>query len=97
LSYSKREGKTWIYTSTGYRNNWTKTCSKSHRSFESVILAEGVKEQILNDVQNFLQSADWYRQCGVPWRRGYLLYGPPVRNLFCIDQQIRELEKHHLF
>lgn len=88
LSYSKREGKTWIYTSTGYRNNWTRTCSKSHRSFESVILAEGVKEQILDDVQNFLKSADWYRQCGVPWRRGYLLYGPPVRKFSNILTQI---------
>jgi ATP-dependent 26S proteasome regulatory subunit len=29
------------------------------------------------DVQDFTESTSWYRERGVPYRRGYLLYGPP--------------------
>jgi chaperone BCS1 len=28
-------------------------------------------------MREFLASAEWYQQVGVPYRRGYLLYGPP--------------------
>lgn len=27
--------------------------------------------------QEFLASRDWYAERGLPYRRGYLLYGPP--------------------
>lgn len=26
---------------------------------------------------DFLASKEWYKETGVPYRRGYLLYGPP--------------------
>jgi len=29
------------------------------------------------DIQRFHDSAEWYANKGVPYRRGYLLYGPP--------------------
>src|SRR5215213_8482174 len=28
-------------------------------------------------MKDFMNSQDWYRQIGVPYRRGYLLHGPP--------------------
>lgn len=43
----------------------------------SVILDEGISELILKDVKDFLQSGEWYHKRGIPYRRGYLLYGPP--------------------
>ncbi|CDJ44657.1 Bcs1 protein, putative [Eimeria tenella] len=39
--------------------------------------AEGVAESILADVRRFLASSQWYLQRGIPYRRGYLLHGPP--------------------
>jgi chaperone BCS1 len=42
-----------------------------------VVLDEGVKERIVEDVQDFISSAHWYQDRGIPYRRGYLLYGPP--------------------
>ena len=39
--------------------------------------ADGVAESILADVRRFLSSAPWYLSRGIPYRRGYLLHGPP--------------------
>jgi len=47
------------------------------RPLESVILDKGKAERILFDVREFLNSANWYIERGIPYRRGYLLYGPP--------------------
>lgn len=38
---------------------------------------DGVAESILADVRRFLSSATWYFARGIPYRRGYLLHGPP--------------------
>ncbi|KAL8453282.1 hypothetical protein Emag_001948 [Eimeria magna] len=39
--------------------------------------ADGVAESILADVRRFLSSSSWYLDRGIPYRRGYLLHGPP--------------------
>ncbi|KAL8273319.1 hypothetical protein Esti_002820 [Eimeria stiedai] len=70
------EGKTVIYRSTG--QEWRKYGEpKKQRPFESVVLADGVAESILADVRRFLSSSSWYLERGIPYRRGYLLHGPP--------------------
>jgi mitochondrial chaperone BCS1 len=77
LTFKKSENKTWIYTSTNYRTNWTKICSRENRTFESVIMPTKTKNLIIDDLKRFLDSNKWYRDTGVPYRRGYLLYGFP--------------------
>ena len=47
------------------------------RPLESVVLDKGVKERIVSDVKEFLASGNWYYDRGIPYRRGYLLYGRP--------------------
>ena len=42
-----------------------------------MVLAKGVKERIVADVQSFISAREWYLDRGIPYRRGYLLYGPP--------------------
>ncbi|KAF9116294.1 hypothetical protein BGX27_003602 [Mortierella sp. AM989] len=76
-SYKKKEGKTTIFTSQPYDSYWSSTSTRSPRAFHSVILAEGLKEELLNDITTFRNSAQWYHDRGVPYRRGYLLHGPP--------------------
>jgi len=46
---------------------------KDKRPFSSVILDRGIAENIKNDILEFLQSSKWYRERGIPYRRGYLL------------------------
>lgn len=47
------------------------------RSLSSVILREGVTNAIEEDIEDFLANRLWYKERGIPYRRGYLLYGPP--------------------
>ena len=47
------------------------------RPLASVVLDKGVKEDIVNDARDFLARRQWYVDRGIPYRRGYLLYGPP--------------------
>ncbi|EGV60180.1 Complex III assembly protein translocase and chaperone [Yamadazyma tenuis] len=71
-----REGKTVIYTSWG--PEWRPFGQpRSKRLMGSVILDEGLDKMIIEDVQDFLKSGEWYHNRGIPYRRGYLLYGPP--------------------
>merc|ERR550519_40531 len=51
--------------------------SKQPRSSESVILDQDLSSELLKDGKNFLDSSDWYKETGIPYRRGYLLHGPP--------------------
>ncbi|KAF8939035.1 hypothetical protein BGZ58_010876 [Dissophora ornata] len=76
-SYKKKEGKTTIYTSQPYDSYWSSSSTRAPRAFHSVILSEGLKEELLHDITTFRNSAQWYHDRGVPYRRGYLLHGPP--------------------
>jgi len=70
------EGKTVVYTSRNM--GWEPSGQpKRRRPFDSVVLEEGLSAKILSDVQEFLAARTWYLDRGIPYRRGYLLHGPP--------------------
>lgn len=76
IALSKTEGKTVMYTAMGAE--WRPFGHpKKRRPLSSVVLDEGVSERIVSDVSEFLKSPSWYSDRGIPYRRGYLLYGPP--------------------
>jgi len=58
-------------------NNWVCVASRPKRPLNSIVLDPGVKELILEDAKDFLGSRAWYAERGIPFRRGYLLYGAP--------------------
>jgi mitochondrial chaperone BCS1 len=47
------------------------------RPLDSVILRDGVKEQIVKDIELFHSDKAWYLSTGMPYHRSYLLFGPP--------------------
>ncbi|KAI9885929.1 MAG: hypothetical protein M1823_002255 [Watsoniomyces obsoletus] len=76
LAMQLQEGKTVVMTSWG--TEWRPFGQpRRKRPLESVILDRGVKEKIVDDVKDFLRSGKWYFDRGIPYRRGYLLHGPP--------------------
>lgn len=76
LAVKAQEGKTIIYTSRGIQ--WEAFGEpRRKRPLSSVVLDEGVGEAILEDVKDFIGSSQWYTDRGIPYRRGYLLHGPP--------------------
>lgn len=58
-------------------SSWTLLASRTPRGPESVFLREGLLENLIADVRQFLERKSWYADRGIPYRRGYLLYGPP--------------------
>ncbi|RXW23832.1 hypothetical protein EST38_g2028 [Candolleomyces aberdarensis] len=60
-----------------WETTWTRICSKRARPLQSVVLDPGLLESLVGDLKLFMDSTEWYRQRGIPCRRGYLLYGPP--------------------
>jgi mitochondrial chaperone BCS1 len=70
-------GKDCVRVFTPTYSSWSSAIEKPHRKLESVVLREGVADSVVRDVDKFLQSGKWYEETGVPYRRGYLLYGPP--------------------
>ncbi|KAI9857384.1 MAG: hypothetical protein M1813_008287 [Trichoglossum hirsutum] len=76
LAMQLQEGKTMIFTAWG--TEWRPFGQpRRKRPLESVVLDEGIKERIVKDVKDFLGSGRWYFDRGIPYRRGYLLHGPP--------------------
>ncbi|KAK2609070.1 Complex III assembly protein translocase and chaperone [Conoideocrella luteorostrata] len=76
LAAKANEGKTIVYSARGM--DWAPLGdSRKKRPLGSVILDQGVKESIVTDVNDFLSRQQWYIDRGIPYRRGYLLFGPP--------------------
>ncbi|KAF9779268.1 P-loop containing nucleoside triphosphate hydrolase protein [Thelephora terrestris] len=68
----------FIYASdTRNEPEWHLVASRPKRPLSSIILDTGIKEKILDDARDFLDSKKWYTERGIPFRRGYLLYGAP--------------------
>lgn len=42
-----------------------------------LVLDPEITKRIRDDFHRFLESRDWFESRGIPFRRGYLLYGPP--------------------
>ena len=73
LSQQALEGKTTVYTS--WMTEWKPLGeAKRKRPMDSVVLAQGVKERVVEDVENFVKAREWYLDRGIPYRRGYLLW-----------------------
>lgn len=73
---SKEEGKLVIFTS--YGPDWRPFGNpRKRRPLKSVVLESGISDKIKTDLLSFLNGSKWYYDRGIPYRRGYLLYGPP--------------------
>ena len=73
---AKQELTTVVYTNWG--TEWRPFgAPRRRRPLHSVVLDDGVAEHVVADVREFVHSAQWYIDRGIPYRRGYLMHGPP--------------------
>eukprot|EP00731_Ephydatia_muelleri_P020781 Em0013g508a len=76
MALQQMEGKTIMYTALGA--DWKQFgYPRKRRPLNSVVLDRGVAESILADIKEFIGNPQWYTDRGIPYRRGYLLHGPP--------------------
>lgn len=68
-------------TNGGYSGklSWSRLTSKPRRGLDTVILDGSKKEEVLADVEEYLDdnTKQFYGNRGIPYRRGYLFYGAP--------------------
>ncbi|KAK7757176.1 Complex III assembly protein translocase and chaperone [Diatrype stigma] len=76
IALQAHEGKTVVYSVRNF--DWVPLGEpRRKRPLGSVILDRGVKESVVGDAKDFLAQQQWYADRGIPYRRGYLLFGPP--------------------
>ncbi|ORZ24019.1 P-loop containing nucleoside triphosphate hydrolase protein, partial [Absidia repens] len=56
---------------------WRRTRSRPKRPLGTIVIPPNVKQHLILDTKEFLSSEQWYSDRGIPYRRGYLLYGEP--------------------
>jgi len=68
----------WHCVRTGKGDvEWEISATIAKRPASTVVLDDGVMEDVLKDVANFIDREAWYSARNIPHRRGYLLEGPP--------------------
>lgn len=57
--------------------SWQRRDDLPGRDLETVVLAKGQKEEVVADIQQFLDDEEVYARLGQPYHRGYAFHGPP--------------------
>ncbi|KAK3986974.1 P-loop containing nucleoside triphosphate hydrolase protein [Cladorrhinum sp. PSN332] len=62
-----------------YDPSWDTTILRPLRSLETVHFDEKIKQELVADIENYLDAntRKFYNKRGIPYRRGFLLHGPP--------------------
>ncbi|KAI5076005.1 hypothetical protein GOP47_0008070 [Adiantum capillus-veneris] len=61
----------------GRRKPWDSVPFKHPATFHSLALEPALKQKIMDDLTDFANGEQFYKDVGRAWKRGYLLYGPP--------------------
>lgn len=91
---NKQEKNPHIYVST---EMFWEAKRMSPRTLESIFLPGTEKSDLINDFENFLDSKEDYEAMGLPWHRGYLLYGMPGNGKTSMVRAIAHTYKRDLY
>ncbi|CAA7051971.1 unnamed protein product [Microthlaspi erraticum] len=72
--YTNNSSKEWYPWSSG---KWSNVPFHHPATFNTLAMDPGKKEAIKKDLIKFSKGKDYYNKVGKPWKRGYLLFGPP--------------------
>lgn len=75
-AYEQTQSASVEYFRTDQYGDWTENAIPA-RPLKSLYHPEDLVQDLMDDVQTFLDSKRIYAELGVPYRRGYLLAGPP--------------------
>ncbi|KAI9485799.1 MAG: P-loop containing nucleoside triphosphate hydrolase protein [Benjaminiella poitrasii] len=70
------KSRTVVFAADQY-GAWRRTRSRPKRPLSTIVIPTNVKQKLVEDAMDFFSSEQWYSDRGIPYRRGYLLYGTP--------------------
>ena len=74
-SHQGHERKVDVYVQGRWGDSWLVLDSRIARPIESIV--SDIMPALVSDAKAFMARKQWYIEMGIPWRRGYLLEGPP--------------------
>lgn len=75
---------------------WKNSPSDNTRKLSTICLRRNIREELTEDLEQFINSKEWYNDNGIPYMRGYLLYGPPGTGKTSIIKAISNYTKRHI-
>ncbi|KAJ7228492.1 P-loop containing nucleoside triphosphate hydrolase protein [Mycena pura] len=67
----------WVYNQGWWQKDHPLWVDVQKADWKDVILKEEFKKALHKDVYGFFKSEAVYRELGIPWKRGLIMYGPP--------------------
>lgn len=74
---SEVRGEVLVFAGGGWRKDRELYESIQGTTFDNLVLAGDLKQEIRGDVRAFFETRGVYERYGVPWKRGILFIGPP--------------------
>jgi chaperone BCS1 len=66
----------FVYSFSLENHHWQKETAIRKRSFDTIFIEDGIKNKLLNHLDKFYSSENWYHERGIPYQTGICLHGP---------------------
>lgn len=77
--------------------NWTCLHDIIVKSFDNIILKPDQKRLLIEDLESFMLSADWYKSRAIRYKRGFLLHGQPGNGKTTVATGIAEYSARDVY
>lgn len=64
----------YVYEKSG---SWICTTTQETKKLECLLLDEKIKQEVIDDMEFFIENKEVYKKFGMPYKRTYIITGPP--------------------
>ncbi|KAG6831381.1 hypothetical protein H0H92_010983 [Tricholoma furcatifolium] len=75
--FTQLHDEIWVYNEGSWQKDHNLWLDVQKGDWKDVILNDNFKKALQKDVYGFFTSEKVYKDLGIPWKRGLIMYGPP--------------------